>query len=311
MHSKIEEASVLVYERVTWSSGSRRNHCDKVLTKQTFRPNERWQKINKETMKEQKIKSRSPTDTYRGAQQQILEVIHAAIHDGENRAVLNIPSSGLQTYQGVLIKVCHQLKIQILTSGCCTDNPTIELPIYLGTPSKYLTAQQQQQQQQQQQSNNQQLGSPPPVNVPLPSAVAVPVMPSAPPASPSAPPFVPTAPPSEWASAVTATPVVVGQSTAVVGGNSVWEAEEGDGNSTNNQQSYVGMATVAEVIPSLSNLIKEIEYSVSPQKTLRNRIDDDDWKVKVFYVLTPQQYASLIKAVSIEFDQVSSISAWC
>jgi hypothetical protein len=94
---------------------------------------------------------------------------------------------------------------------------------------------------------------------------------------------------------LTATPVVGSLSAAVVGGNSLWEAE-GDGDED------VVMA-VAEFMPSLPNLLKEIEYSVSPLTTVQRRLDEDEWRVNVFGLLNPAGYASVIKAVQIEFDQ--------
>ena len=57
------------------------------------------------------------------------------------------------------------------------------------------------------------------------------------------------------------------------------------------------------VVPSLESLIKEIQYSVSALSTVAEKVEDDKWKETVFSVMTPQQYASLIKCVPIEFDQ--------
>ena len=57
------------------------------------------------------------------------------------------------------------------------------------------------------------------------------------------------------------------------------------------------------VAPSLEGLIKEIQYSVSALSTVAEKVEDDNWKKTVFSVMTPQQYASLITCVPIEFDQ--------
>ena len=53
------------------------------------------------------------------------------------------------------------------------------------------------------------------------------------------------------------------------------------------------------VVPSLEGLIKEIQYSVSALSTVADKVEDDNWKKTVFSVMTPQQYASLIKCVPI------------
>ena len=112
---QITRAEVTVKEEVYWSSGSRSNRSSWVAASKRFTPTARWQKIDKAEMKSLKVKSRSPTDTYRGQQQQILQIIHAAIHDGENRALLEIPRGTLQSFQGMLIKVNHRLKIKVFT----------------------------------------------------------------------------------------------------------------------------------------------------------------------------------------------------
>ena len=276
----IQRAEVSVKQEVDWKSGSRSNGDKKVIAHNIFKQTSRWEKIDKAKMKESKVKSRAPTDTYRGEEQRILQLIHAAIHDGENRALLSIPTSAIQSYQGALIKVHHRLKIKVFTGGSCTDNPTIKMPIFIGTPSSYNRTQ-----------SDAQIESPtievlPPTPT-APTAVATPLTLGTPTT------VSPSAPPSEWQSAVVATPVVIGQSTAVVGG-AIWEAEDGDSN--------VPMAT-AEIVPTLESLLKEIQYSVSAISTIQSRIDDDKWKIRVFYTLNPQEYAKLINATPIEFDQ--------
>ncbi|KAL7531119.1 hypothetical protein ACHAXR_007290 [Thalassiosira sp. AJA248-18] len=214
----IQKVEVDVKERVHWTGGSRSNSAQRTIASQRFQPTARWQQISKDEHKSLKVKSKSPTDTYRDQQRRLLQMIYDAIHDGENRALLNISRAGIPSYQGSLITASHRLKIKIYTSGECTENPTIKIPIYLGTPSSFLPPQ--------------------PVNeaeiaVPTVTAVAVPSAP--PPATPSP---LPSAPPAEWDDALTATPVTVGQSVAVVGGDAIWEEEDG-------QNSFVPVAAAA------------------------------------------------------------------
>jgi len=283
----IQRAEVSVKQEVDWKSGSRSNDQNCVIAHNIFKQTARWQKIDKAKMKESKVKSRAPTDTYRGEEQRILQLIHAAIHDGENRALLSIPNSAIQSYQGALIKVHHRLKIKVFTSGSCTDNPTIKMPVFIGTPSSY----NQTQSDTQIESPAIEVLPPPPA---APTAIATPLNLGTPTT------VSPSAPPSEWQSAVVATPVVVGQSTAVVGGNAIWEAEE---DRDTNQQSRVIPMAAAEIVPTLESLLKEIQYSVSAISTIQSRLDDDTWKIRVFYTLNPQEYAKVIKIVPIEFDQ--------
>mmetsp|Transcript_31659 Transcript_31659/g.76629 ORF Transcript_31659/g.76629 Transcript_31659/m.76629 type:complete len:579 (-) Transcript_31659:203-1939(-) len=270
----IEKAEVTVKEDVTWSAGGRSNHFSRVIANEAFSPTDGWQELDKAEMKKQIVLSK---DLTRDAcqQNQLLEMIHAAINDGKNRALLGIPLTGLQSYQGLLIQVHHQLRIIVSTSGCCTGNPKIKLPIYIGTPTSHSP-----------QTESQ-------VQKPLPTAAAVPM-------SLAMPTVVPSAPPPEWANAVTAAPVVVGQSAAIVGGNSTWEAE--DPNTMPHGNDTVVMA-VAEIVPSLPNLLKEIEFSVSPLSTVTKWLGEEEWRARVFHVMTPSGYASVIKSVAIEFDQ--------
>ncbi|KAL7541898.1 hypothetical protein ACHAWF_007050, partial [Thalassiosira exigua] len=285
---QIERAEVTVKEEVRWSAQGRYNYSSRVIANQTFRPTERWDKMDKGAMKEQKERSRNITETLREEERKLLQTIHDAIHDGRHRALLNISPSSLQTYQGLLIQVTHRLKIKVYTGGSCTDNPTIKLQLYLGTPSSLLS------------SVEQQPGHPSSVSpdgMTIPTATGVPMpSPSAPPLSSPVPAMVtPSAPPAEWVGAVTATPVMVGQSAAVVGGNAIWEAEEEGGGTV--------PIAVAEIVPTLPNLLKEIEFAVSPLASVQKRLEEDAWKLAVFYPMTPKQYASVVKAVAIEFDQ--------
>ena len=81
-----------------------------------------------------------------------------------------------------------------------------------------------------------------------------------------------------------ATPVVVGNSAAVVGGGIIWEPE---GDDDVNPNAGAPLA-VAFVEPTVLNLVREIQISVSPLGTVRNRMDDDKWRSLVFDPLTPQ-----------------------
>lgn len=281
---KITSVYVQIKQDVRWHAGYHHEHAENVLSQKFFKRTERWGEMSKDEVKAQEDSWRKNTDTHRDRKQQALQLIHKAIVDGENRVLLNVPPTAFQTYEGALVRVSHQMKIQVKFDGTCVDNPTFYVPLYLGTPTSY----------------GSQIASPPP-SIPVATAVAVPsaptmsVEPSAPPLSSEAEP-APSAPPAEWAAAVTSAPVVVGQSVAVVGGNST----DYDGEGGRVQAS--ALVPVAEVVPSLGNLINEIKFAVSPSDTVRKRLNDKKW-APVFSALTPIDYSSAIKAVAIEFDQ--------
>jgi len=286
---RILSVTVEIKQEVNWSAGYHREYSTNVLARRLFNRTERWGEMSKEEAKAKAQSRKNNTDSHRDRNQQALQIIHKAIFDGENRVLLNVPTSALQTYHGALVQVGHQMKIKITFDGMCIDHPTITVPIYLGTPTSY----------------GAQIASPQP-SIPVATAIATP---SAPPMgvkpSPSAPPLpseaeidltAPSAPPAEWAAAVTSVPVVVGQADVVVGG----KAEDFDGEGGAAHAS--AFVPVAEVVPSLGNLINEIKFAVSPSDTVRKRLDDKKWS-PVFNAMTPMDYSSVIKAVAIEFDQ--------
>lgn len=282
---KITSVAVEIKQQVQWNAGHHKEYAENVLSRKLFKRTERWGEMSKEEVKAHEQSWRKNTDTHRDRKQRALQLIHKAIFDGENRVLLDVPTSAFQTYEGALVRVNHRMKIQITFAGTCVSPKELYVPIYLGTPTSYGT----------------QIASPPP-SIPVATAVAVP---SAPSVEPSAPPLsseaeidiaAPSAPPAEWAAAVTSVPVVVGQSVAVVGGN----ATDYDGEGGAVQAS--AFVPVAEVVPSLANLINEIKFAVSPSDTVRKRLNDKKW-APVFSAMTPIDYSSVIKAVAVEFDQ--------
>ena len=283
---RIASVTVEIKQEARWSAGYHNEYSTNVLATRLFNRTERWGEMSKEEVKAKAQSRKNNTDSYRDRNQQALQIIHKAIFDGENRVLLNVPASALQTYHGALVQVNHRMKIKIKFDGMCIDHPTINVPIYLGTPTSY----------------GGQIASSPQPSIPVATAIATP---SAPPmdVKPSAPPApeaeinlaAPSAPPAEWAAAVTSAPVVVGQADVVIGG----KAEDFEEGGAANASAFV---PVAEVVPSLANLINEIKFAVSPSDTVRKRLNDKKWS-PVFNAMTPIDYSSVIKAVAIEFDQ--------
>mmetsp|Transcript_19736 Transcript_19736/g.28117 ORF Transcript_19736/g.28117 Transcript_19736/m.28117 type:complete len:588 (-) Transcript_19736:1852-3615(-) len=285
---KITSVAVEIKQEVRWNAGHHKEYAKNVLSTKFFKRTERWGEMSKEEVKAHEQSWRKNTDTHRDRKQQALQMIHKAIFDGENRVLLNVPTAAFQTYEGALVRVSHRMKIKVTFDGTCVDNPTFFVPLYLGTPTSY----------------GSQITSAPP-SIPVATAVAVPSAPTMS-VEPSAPPLfseaeidmaAPSAPPAEWAAAVTSAQVVVGQSVAVVGGNA--NDYDGEGGAVVQASAVL---PVAEVVPSLGNLINEIKFAVSPSDTVRKRLNDKKW-APVFSAMTPIQYSSAIKAVAIEFDQ--------
>ena len=283
---RIASVTVEIKQEARWSAGYHNEYSTNVLATRLFNRTERWGEMSKEEVKAKAQSRKNNTDSYRDRNQQALQIIHKAIFDGENRVLLNVPASALQTYHGALVQVNHRMKIKIKFDGMCIDHPTINVPIYLGTPTSY----------------GGQIASSPQPSIPVATAIATP---SAPPmdVKPSAPPpseaeinlAAPSAPPAEWAAAVTSAPVVVGQADVIIGG----KAEDFEEGGAANTSAFV---PVAEVVPSLANLINEIKFAVSQSDTVRKRLNDKKWS-PVFNAMTPIDYSSVIKAVAIEFDQ--------
>ena len=123
------------------------------------------------------------------------------VHDGKHQA--STPTR-LQSFQGLLVQVSYCLTIKVITVSCFTQNLLIQIPMCLGTSSRLLT----------QSAQLTVVGQP----VAMPSTPRLPSMSM----------LAPSAPPAIWALAV-ATPIkAIGKSAAVVGGASIWEADEGD-----------------------------------------------------------------------------------
>ena len=116
---------------------------------------------------------------------------------------------------------------------------------------------------------------------------------------PSAPPL-PSAPPADWGKSDIIVPPVFAPATHQVYAGSVVESEnEID---LNSPQPSAPMFE-PDTTPSLNSLINELKVSISASSTVRERIQQRDWKNQVFASMTPSDFVSLIRSVNIEFDQ--------
>jgi hypothetical protein len=64
--------------------------------------------------------------------EEVYESIFRESQEGTHSTILQIPVDALNSYQGVLISVCHFLIISAETR-CCIDQPTIQIPFQVGT----------------------------------------------------------------------------------------------------------------------------------------------------------------------------------
>ena len=267
-------AEITVQEYVEWRAGHRRNETKHGVASVAIRPTARWKELEKSDFKVQQSREKKSTDTFRNEQNALYAEIHKAIHDGDNRAMIKIKPFARQSFDGELMNVSHLLKIKVYTAGHCTENPTIKVLMQLGTPSSLAA---------------QTASASGEAEISVAAATG---------AEPSAPPLPSAQPSAEWASAVVAQPVVVPQSAVVTGGGLTWQGEG---------EIDFGSAplAVAEVEPTLTNLLGEVKTSVGALGTVRKRLDDDKWRSAVFDAMTPTQFAQVVKAVQIEFDQAA------
>lgn len=123
---KIIKVECFVKQYSRWKAGSHSNSTKEYVSKKVFNRTSRWGEMTKEEVKELKMKSKSPTDSYRDHERNLLRMIYNAINDGENRCILPIPvPSSLQSYGGALITVYHMLKIKVYFDGACNVNQSL------------------------------------------------------------------------------------------------------------------------------------------------------------------------------------------
>ncbi len=64
--------------------------------------------------------------------------IRQIVQEGSNSVQLDIPYAGMNnicdTYSGQLIQVSHTLSITMQTPGCCTSNPSVDIPMQIVSP---------------------------------------------------------------------------------------------------------------------------------------------------------------------------------
>ena len=121
-----------IYESVTWSGYSHRNHTCNVIATKEFQKTDLMEKKEKHEMKmirsEEKngIRSRSGND-------ELFREIYQMLHDGKNSTILSLPMTILHDYAGLSIQVSHLVTLTINTP-CCSRNPSSSVVLNVVTP---------------------------------------------------------------------------------------------------------------------------------------------------------------------------------
>lgn len=278
----IKRVDVKIVEKVTWTDGGvEKNHAKRTLASASFHPREEWIKLSKDELKSLSSSAKQPNNTLQNNEQSLIREIYKGIFQGHNRAVLGVPQTSLQSYSGVIVKVEHYLKAKIITGGSCTKNPSTKIPLYIGMRSSFGG-----------QGENAEYAIPlldaMPIGEELLNTPDVPT-----------PTKEPSAPPEQWVGAVTSAPMVMSQSAGVISGGKILQTT-GE-KATENEAEDDIFTPVAEVNPSLKQLLIEILLSGIPLSIVKKRLKQPEWKRVVFDVMSPQEYAYMIKAVRTEF----------
>ena len=117
-------------------------------------------------------------------------------------------------------------------------------------------------------------------------------------------PIVPSTPPAGWVpDKVAADPVVVPNVHYVFLIAPVQQSEE-DIDLGGGHEPSVPITTVPNVAPSLNVLKQELQVSTSASSSVKYRIqEDENWKDQVFSTLRVHEFVSIIRVITIEFDQ--------
>merc|ERR1712038_1366477 len=191
----------------------------------------------------------------------------------------------------------HYLTIEIKTEFG-VSNPTVRIPTQIGTASDNPDLDAHTPTAPPSSQSQWNLTEPEPeIQVPTPSMAA------------------PSAPPPDWESDVVVSPIVVPSSNHVQIG-AVVESEQDDSDDDNDDNLPAPVVPVPVFVPTtttagptLQGLIDELKVAVSASSVVKQRITDDMWKSQVFSNLSPHQFVSIIRAVSIEFDKAEVAEA--
>ena len=268
---EFEYISAYMKQKISWHSGSHSSSSKRHLGGRRFNLNQdNMRAKSKDEMQEMKNAS-STTGNGLGLSDNEYREILAAIKDGRNNVVVQVPNSAINTYHGSLIKIQHYLTITAKTQNGSTD-PTIKVPLQIVSPQS--TGAQFQEYPE------------PTATDSLPTAYATEVIPEG------------------WNSDnVTIVPPSAPSLHGAVsyGGNVV------DSNEAITFEDFdLPPIAQAAFIYDYPSLLKQLQSSLIILAKLKDLLKDDQWKA-VIAELTPNQFLQIISKVELEFDKVDVI----
>ena len=286
--AEIEHVSAVITESIWWRARGRNQYFQRILSSKGFQKEGNMTKMSKDELKNLKTENNDNSMKARAMMDTTMVEIYDAIQNGDNVVSLRIPQSAKHTFQGSCCGVSHELKIKVKTTGGVT-NPSVSIPIQIGT----MEVQQNLPGMQPVEGGEEE----------IPLTGTVPVVPVAVP--------VPSAPPAGWEPDVIATPVIIPNPHQVYIAPVKESENEIDLGGGDQEPSIPTPVIVPNAAPSLSSLKQELQVSISASSTVKDRIEDEKWKDQVFSKLTPQQFVSIIRVLTIEFDkaEVAAIMA--
>jgi len=264
-----ESVEAYIEQNISWCSGMRREKVKEYLAAEAFdldhdnmrarSKNEMQEMKNAATMAGNADGSRGldlSDDTFR-------ELL-AAVKDGSNKVILQIPDKSINTYNGQLITVEHHLVIKAYTPFGST-NPTISVPLQIVSPES--------------------VGDPSHSHQ---EPIDLPPTPSPPPMNPEG-----------WnaGNVTSAAPSAPSLHSSISYGGNVVDSEQEIASEGFDLPPIGGGSTTYDY-PSL---LKEIQSSLSIRTKLQDLLKDNEWKA-VIVQLMPNQFLEILDKVSLEFD---------
>lgn len=272
----LEFVSATIKQNISWTSSGHREASKTHLVRSQFNLNQdNMRARSKNEMQEMKNAATMAgnADRSRGIDlsDDTFREILAAVKDGSNKVVLQIPYSAFNTYHGSLITVQHHLNIKAKTPFGST-NPTIRVPLQIVSPESVAS---------------------PAHSHPEPTAPDFLPTPSAPPMNPEG-----------WnAENVTSVaPSAPSLHSSISYGGNVVDSEQ--------EIAFEGfdLPPIGGGSPSYDypSLLKEIQSSLSIRTKLQDLLKNDEWKA-VIVELMPNQFTEILDKVTLEFDKADVI----
>lgn len=288
----LDSVSVTIQEVVRWHARGHSNMSSRTIAMTEFDLSslEGLDEMSKGTLKA--VQEKAANDS--GHRTQVLNALATSLLSGKQRTTLTVSADARDTYSG---NVLHSHHICYVTSKtpCCVTDPTLEIPVRIGT-----------------------LPLPQPVVVAQPIAVAQPI----PVTLPVPPPLVMaeaipigkdergalTSLPADWSNVVVAEAIALPMGGAVIGGASQDQDEkEGDSGDDDDDDAPAAPAATMLKEPGSMEALKELmDRSLDDLSMLKDLLATPEsaaaW-TPLFGSLEPSSFGKLIGEVNLQFDQ--------